>query len=539
MRRMISVLTLLLCITLFPVAGFAGWFSGDTLVTIDGTEYTKDDFKRWWGFWKEKDQSLPETADFYVDWLLLKNEAERMDLASTLEFKRQERIFLQSRGLLMLKHEAVDSQIDVTDDEIKKVYEDGYVPAWQVQQLQFADEDTAQKVWQELRDGQTSIAEILERSVEENGPVKQDESWLRPNAIDPSWVDIFSKTSVGEVVEPELHKKGNALYYLKSRNDGSEKDLAQFREKISKQLWREKEDQLTQKLVERLVEKYQVKIDEERLAAIDLTAEDSSFTDDPVITSTKETVSEKEFMVVIHRLAKNRPTAQHAIADPELAQEYKLTTAQNIINQSVTNWGTLDRHFEKEEPFKWLYQFNYNYRLVDMLERQLFELKTDPSEEELTKLYEDKVQFYTVPPQAKLYIVGEKQGPIDKLWAEVAVGKDFKTVARELVGRFVAPIEAPINHLDPEVKSVVDKLSAGETSQIFEARGEHVLVHLVSRTPAQPLPLEKVRDSLILGYKRETFDKERAAYLEVLRANTPIEVDEGNWKSIQKELGGA
>jgi hypothetical protein len=536
---MISILALLLCLTLLPDAAQAGWFSNDTLLTIDGKEHTVEDFKRWWQFWQEKDQPLPENPDFYIDWLLLKEEAERMDLANAPGFKRKERIFLQSRGLLMLKNEAVDSQIKVTDEQIEARYQEKYLPRWLVQRLQFVDEEAALKAWQELSDGKVTVASLLERSVEEGGPEGSGESWLRPKGTDPGWVAILQSKSVGEVVDPELHKKGSALYYMKDRADGSEEDLGTVRGEISKTLWREQEDQLTAKLLKDLTEKYQMKIDEERLAAIDLTAEDSTFSDELVITSSKENVSEKQFVAVVRKLAKSRPAAMMAMTDEKLAQKFKLETANNIIHQSVTNWWTLDRHFEKEEPFKWSYQFNYNYRLVSMLEQQLFQVKVKPTEEELAQLYQEKAKFYIVPAQAKLYIVDETQGPIDKIWAEVAVGKPFKQVAREYLGRSVRPVEAPLNHLDPQVKGVVAKLAEGETSQIFKAQEARVLVHLVSRTSEQPMPLEKIKDSLLSGFIRESFDKARRAYLETLKSSTRIEVDEGNWKSIQKELGGA
>lgn len=539
MQRMILFLVLLFSLTLLPAAAQAGWFSNDTLLTIDGKEYTAEGFKRWWQFWQDKDQPLPETVDFYIDWLLLKDEAERMDLANAPGFKRKERIFLQSRGLLMLKNEAVDSQIDVTDEQIEARYQEQYQPLWLVQQLTFTDEDAALRAWQDLSDGKVAIAPLLERSVEEDGPEGYGERWLRPKGVDPGWIEIFQKTPVGEVVDPELHKNGKALFFIKDSAAGGKKDLASVRDEIRKAIWREQEDQLTANLLKDLIEQYQMEIDEERLAAIDLTAEDSTFSDELVITSNKENVSEKQFVAVVRKLAQTRPAAMMAIADEKLAQGFKEETARNIIHQSVTNWGTLDRHFEKEEPFKWSYQFNYNHRLVSMLEQQLFQVKVDPAEEELEKLYQEKAKFYTVPAQASLYIVDETLGPIDKIWAEVAVGKPFKQVVREHLGRSVKPVEAPLNHLDPQVKAIVDKLAEGETSQIFKAGGTRVVVHLVSRTPGQPMALEKIKDSLLAGFKRESFDKARKAYLETLRSNTKIELDKGSWKSIQKELGGA
>lgn len=539
MQRVISVLTLLFFFTLLPVITSAGWFSGDTLVTINGTEYSNDEFKQWWKFWKEKDQPLPESADFYVDWLLLKEEAERMDIANTPTFNRQERIFLQSRGLLMLKNEAVDSQIDVTDEQIRARYEEKYLPLWLVQQLTFADEGAAAAAWQKLQEEKLTVAQLLNQGIEENGPVSHKEKWIRRAEIDSGWEEIFTKTPTGDVVDPKLHKHGTSLFYIKERGKGSEDDLAYMRDHINETLRREQEDLLTSKLLDDLMNRYAVKIDEGRLAALDLNADDNSFTDEPVITTNKENVSEKQFMAVVRKQEKTRPTAVMARADKEKAQSFKLETARNIIHQSVTNWGTLDRHFEQEEPFKSLYQFNYNYRLVSMLENSLFQLKSEPSEEEIAQLYKEKAKYFTVPAQVKLYIVDETQGPIDKIWAEVAVGKKFDVVVRELLTQPVQSIETPLNHLDPQVKDVVYKLAEGETSQIFEAQGDKVLVHLVSRTPERPLPLEQIKQSLLSGYKRESFDKAREAYIAALRANAKIDVDEGNWKVIQRELGGA
>ncbi len=174
-----------------------------------------------------------------------------------------------------------------------------------------------------------------------------------------------------------------------------------------------------------------------------------------------------------------------------------------------------------------------------MLEKQLFTLKAEPTEQELEKIYQEKSQFYRVPAYGKLYIIDQKLGPIDKIWAEVATGKQFNLAVKEQLDKPVQPLEIPLTHLDPQIKAVVDKLAAGETSQVFEVQGERFLVHLVSRTPSQTLPLEKVKKSLVAGYKRESFDLAREAYLKALRESAKIEVDEKKWKAIQQELGGA
>jgi hypothetical protein len=131
MQRILSALILLVFLTLLPAAPVEAWFfDNDTLVSIDGTDYTTEDYKRWWEFWQEEGMSLPETPVSYIDWLLLAREGRSMELDADPGFERATTVFLQSRTLLKLKYEAVDSQINVTDAEVKKRYDEQFVPRW-------------------------------------------------------------------------------------------------------------------------------------------------------------------------------------------------------------------------------------------------------------------------------------------------------------------------------------------------------------------------------------------------------------------------
>ena len=83
-----------------------------------------------------------------------------------------------------------------------------------------------------------------------------------------------------------------------------------------------------------------------------------TFSDEPVITTNKENVSEKQYMAVMRRVLANRPLLGHDTKDQKKLHDLKLLVADNIIAQMVTNWATIDRHFEREEPFKGQYEFN-------------------------------------------------------------------------------------------------------------------------------------------------------------------------------------
>lgn len=540
MQRIIIMVTLLAGVFLLPAAPVSAWFfSGDTLVTIDDTDYSSEDFKRWWKYWNTEDEPVPETPDPYINWLLLSREGERMQLDQEPGFQRSSRIFLQARGLLMLKYDAVDSKIEVTDEQIKQQYEQDYTPRWLVQRLTFADEEAAAAAWEGLNAGEFEIAELVEREPAEGGPTAKNESWVRPMGIDPGWVELFNQTEVGALVDPGGHEQGPELYFIKEQKGGDADDLETFKERISRDLWKRQEAQLTQELLQQLYEKYQVEIDQERLDALDLNAADDSFSDEPVITTSREDVSEKEFIAVIRRLQQSRPVAAHAGADAEEAAALKKETVDNIIAQSLTNWESLDRKFEEREPFKWEYQFNYNHRLTLAVEEHQYASSIQVSDAQIEDYYNNNMERFTQPEMVKLYIVAETSAPVDRFWAEVATGKDFKQLLREHFEQRVPPQEVPIDHLDPEIRVVADRLSKGETSQIFTAQGVRVMVHLEDRTSARPLPLERAKESIRTQLRSEMLDQARAEYLEALKNHSRIDVKTRKWRSLRKELGGA
>jgi len=173
------------------------------------------------------------------------------------------------------------------------------------------------------------------------------------------------------------------------------------------------------------------------------------------------------------------------------------------------------------------------------LEQRLFAPAGKVDDDEIKQYYTANIDRYTQPSLAKLYIVDETQRPIDQIWADVAVGKRFETVLKESSGQPIDVQDVPVNHLDPAVKVVVDKMRVGETSPIFMAQGIRVMVHLVERTPEAPLPLAKVKQKILTQIRKEKLIAARKTYLENLRSRSTIEVRPRQWKALQKELGGA
>lgn len=541
MRRFTPILMLLL-VTLFCSAAPArAWLFGsdDTLVTIDGSRYSAADFKLWWQFWNDEKMSLPQTPDFYVDWLLLVREAEQMELGSDPGFRRQSEVFLKSRSLLKLKYEEVDGRINTGEAELQAHYNANYQPRWLVQRLEFNDDEAAAAAWQELSAGTVTFDELAARPSEQGGPKLNRENWLRPEGVDPGWVAIFSKLEVGAVVDPVEHEHGPGLFRLKERKEGDAEDFAKLRKELERTLWKKQEEALTAALLNTLREKYQVVVDAERIEALDLTAAEETFGDTLVITTSRQSVSEKDFVTIARRHLSSRAASAHALLDPEDVRKLKGEVVGGIIAQNVTDWEALDRHYETVEPFKSEYDFHVRHRLVLALEQRLFLPNAKVSDEEIKRHYEENIDRYTQPAMVKLTILDDTQGPVGQVRDDVLVGVPFAKAVQNRFERRPAPQEIPVNHLEPEVKTVVDKLAIGETSPLFTAQGSQVLVHLQERTPATPLPLERVTETIRNRLTREKIDQQRRDYLDMLKSRSRIDVRSRQWKAIQKELGGA
>jgi hypothetical protein len=540
MRRFTLLLMLLACTALLaPQPASASWWSkDDTLVVIDGKRYTSEDFKRWWGFWNDEGLELPKTPDLYIDWLLLAREGERMDLANDPAFQRLTNVFLQSRTLLMLKNDAVNSRIRITDEDLRELYEEHYTPRWQLQQLHFSDEDTAAAAWRELSEGVLTVEELLARDAGEGGPVIRRESWLRPIGIDPAWAAIFRKMTAGEVVDPSEHDGGIVLYHLQDLKGGDEEDFAGRREEVRRNIWKEREHALTLQLISELRRKYEVEVDEERIAALDVNAPEDSFTDAVLISTNRQQMTEQDFMAIARRDMGLRPDAAHAAFDEEEARKLKTRVVDGFIAQSLTNWESLDRRYEEKEPFKWEYDFHVAHRLTSEIEKRLFALEATVTDNDVKRHFEENISRYTQPALVKLHIIDDTQVPVDKIWREVMGGMDFSKALREHLGRPVPGQEVPANHLDPEVKAVVDRLAPGETSQPFTAQESRVIVHLLDFTPERPLPLERAAKAIHTRLVQEKIEEKRQAYLDVLKSRSKIEIRQRRWQAVRKEIGG-
>lgn len=538
MQRLTSILILLVTISFLLVTPAFSWWGDDTLVTIDETRYSTDDFKSWWKHWNDEKLDLPKTPDPYIDWLLLAREGKSMDLASAPAFQRKSEVFLQVRSLILLQKEEINDKIKISDAEIREKYRELYTPRWLLQRLEFKDEAAAKGACAELAAGTLTIDDLLKRPAAQSGPVATREDLRRPAEVDSAWADIFRKLAVGQCTAPVPYDELSVVYRLKEKKGSDDEDFAQYREIAKDKLWKEKEEILTKELIASLRVKYAVKVDEERLAALVLTAPDEAYSDAPIVTTNRQNVTEKVFIDILRR--DNAFRTRHK-QDKASDDELKARVLNGILNQNLTNWAAIDKHYEEKEPFKSLYQFNVDHRLTREVEGRLLESDEvkKVTKDEIKSYYQANLSRYSQPEIVKIIIIEDVDGLVDRIWGEILTGKSFDQAVLKYTKKTPNIKDYPYNHLDPEVQKVVAGLAKGETSKPFVSEDQRFILRLIDRRKAQAVPLAEVSESIRGQLEKIKKQKKRKEYLELLKSRSKIEVNDSAWKALQKELGGA
>ena len=534
--------TLLILIIIMAADGnreAGAWGNNKNLVTINGTKYTTDDYKHWWDSFKTKDMEFPDSPESFIDWHLLTAEARSMELFLMPSYVKKINIFRKARTLMILKYEEVDSKINITDKDLKKRYKEFYTPGIVVRTLVFDEKKKASDVFDDLKSQTRTVEDIIKLRPEEKGPIFTIEKRYLPLTIPENWSERLKGLGPGDITEPFESGTNHMVLFIVDVTGPDDTDFENLKSKIKKELRKQAQAELTSKLIKKLKQKFHVEVNEELFKAIrpnNMTPEE--LLDKILIKTDKAEVSVSYFLEQAQQNITSRGRRAMAMSEEE-KKTLMRETLNTMISQSVTTWESIDRHFEKKEPFKLVYEFYTQHRLIKELEKRFFTV-TDVSEEEIALYYKEHLDEFTMPGIVKYVELADEERLIKKMWIEIMTGEDISETAQKYYSRKPPVLKVPVNHLDPTLKEVLDKLAKGEVSDPFPKADNKrtAIVKLIERKPARPAPLEMTKEKILSIIKKEKFDKKRSEYLEKLKTGSTIDVNKKAWEKIKKEFTG-
>lgn len=136
--------------------------------------------------------------------------------------------------------------------------------------------------------------------------------------------------------------------------------------------------------------------------------------------------------------------------------------------------------------------------------------------------------------QAKLKTINER----------LAKGEDFAALAKELSdssgkasGGLIEAVDVSV--IDPAFRAEIEKLQPKQVSPPIKTGDSYIVFQLQTKTAAESLPLEEVKDRILQKIFNERMDVERRKHIEKLRGSALIEWKDDGYKQLYDQAMAA
>jgi hypothetical protein len=162
------------------------------------------------------------------------------------------------------------------------------------------------------------------------------------------------------------------------------------------------------------------------------------------------------------------------------------------------------------------------------------ELDKEPSPEEIAAYYQAHRDEFARPERVRLrQILTEDRATAERALREISGGADFAQVARRLSGHAGAASggfqgELSREDLPPAFAEVIFSLRPGEVSRLVPAEYGFHIFQVVSRSPAEVVPLEQARGEIVEHLRQERADRALAKLVGEARRRYNVRMIERN-----------
>ncbi len=534
--RTVTVVVGMLLLLSMPGPGSAFfWDNNGELLTINGVAFTTEDYRNWWREWREKDMPVPETPDEFIDWMLLYQEAQAMQLDQNPEYRKKLAIFLKVRALMQLKQEEVTARTKMPDrDRLWETYLKEYTPLYNLRMIAVRSEEQV-GIIERLLAGGMSLDEAAQKTGLDKATEHLAETGLmRVQKMPEAIRTAVSKTAVGAVGGPVAY--GHVWYFFEvlARSDGSEEDFDKLQDRLVRNALKVQENKLTRELTDALMRKYDVVVNEALLAELTpagFPAEDGAKT---VLKVGNSVVS---LSALSQAVTKEQQTRGGVQRNAETFEVTKQRIIADAVAQTVTGLEALDRHYETRPPLKATYQFYRQHRMIKELEKALVQPQVKVTAADAEAYYHQHPELFSRGEIVELAVVQTNEAALaEKLAEKLKNGEDFFVVMRPLAPAGVETRRAPVNHLQPVIQKALAGMSPGQVSGALKDGENIYFVKLIRAGEREMMPLAKVSERIIAELEKARFAEAKDKIVQQLRKRSTIKVNSGEWKKLRNTL---
>lgn len=512
------------------------WGNSKPLLTVNSQHYQTEDFLNWWREWRE-DKQPPSSIDPYVDWILLAQEAEQMQLHDQPSYQKKVATFLRVRSLMLFKNEEIDDKITPPDDgTLYDYYLQNFTPRWQLQTVTFRKQaDLDLFVAAHAASPESKSEDLLAKTgTAATDYLLSSPVWERPNHLPEKILSLLEEAQDQRFSSAYPWNNTWQILEILAKEPASDADFSQLRNTLKPQYLKQQRATLTAELLQQLKKKYPVKINQEILATLHAEKVPEDQAQVPVLEFLSYKITAAELQAAALKQY-NSLAPQQQVKTPFAQILQRVISA--IVSQNLVDAEALDRHYEQHPPFKSTFDFYRNHRLIRELERQIIQPEVKAITPEAVKESYEQYKVQLSGPAVVEIVRGETKDHdlAVRLHAKLRQGEDFAAILTVLGYKNAEAEKLPLNHLSTPLQKLLDTLQPGQ-SDMVEDGDNFIFVRLLKPLQQEIVAFDSVKDSLEAELKRVAFLKRKQEIIEQLRQHSTISVDQQQWQSCLDTL---
>ena len=534
-----TVLTLSLLVIFIVAPDFSEaffWDNDDVIAEINDIKLTDIDFKHWWNEWQEPQIPLPKTPDEFIDWILLSQEAEKMQLYENASFRKKVNVFMKVRSLMLIRQEEIAMRmLPPSDERLNDIYQEEYVPFLNLRMTALPSEEDVSTVQDLLKEGLSLQEAAVQAGFNDPSKYIEETGEMRPLKIPAPMREIALTLERGQNGGPVVWKDVFYLVELLSRRDGTDDDFESVRESLVKKHSKREDERLTKALIENLKEKYKAEIDRDFLKTLDTEVVPQGEKDRIVIKFGETEISvERLFQSMRQPLKLQKEKGM----GKENFQKALDGVVNNIVSQSLIGMEALDRHYELRPPFKYTYEFYRQNRLIVELVNEIIRPQVKIEKADIIKEYEAHPERYIKQENmVELIMVDTKSEKLAEVLSDqLKAGGDFSTVMKVLAPGGLTTKKTTVEKLSAEIRDAISPLSAGQAVGPITSNGRMYFIKFIGHADPALIPLEEVAPQIQIRLNAEKYTEVRNSYLKRLKQKSKIKINIDVWKKTRSQL---
>lgn len=502
---------------------------------VDGAPVTEGDLKealkithRTEAVRPDEHLDLMDYVNKLIDERLIVQEAYRMGLDKDPWVQNKMHEYKLRESVVRLYKEEVQDRARVSDDEMRRFYNERMEEA-HIRQITVGTEEEALNIRDQIEAGSDMAALAREHSIDMFKDKGGDRGFLHRWQLPESVRDVAFSLKPSQLTPVIKTSSGYQIIKIEEKRPAPEKSLEEIRQVGEKHLRKKKEEELGQEVLKRYRKQADIVISEDLLAEMPVSidaAKDEKWAKDerPIVKIGEEILTVGQFCQQLKDIPESKLVTDNP---PALKRKF----VDNWIDRKLVDIAALNRHYEQGEDFGRLLKYYEEYLLKKLFAQKVIYPQIKGSDELLKDYYDKHRDRYLKPVHYRIrQITVTDEAQARTILEQLRGGADFAWLAKNKSEDSLAQKGGDRGWISEDklsfLSEAVSALKVGENSDVLSEGDAYYIVKLEAKSDVDYEDFEQIKDVVQKDYIKENYEHLWTDYAKELRQDAEVRIND-------------